>query len=265
MYKRSRGGLVTTYPDGPRPETQRVAQEDLDVSKPTAQRGVSSPARRFERKPLVAVAAASILALAFLLLANAVVDGATDGFDEWVLRALRTSGDLADPIGPKWFEEAVRDITALGSTIVLTLAVIVVSLYLWITNASSKALFLIAAVSLGSLLNRLLKIGYARPRPEIVAHGTFVSGESFPSGHTANSTIIYLMLGMMLARVEASYRVKLFIFSVGVTLALMIGMSRVYLGVHWPTDVLAGWAVGAAWVLMCWYVLIRIQPSGMHH
>ncbi|WP_072392272.1 phosphatase PAP2 family protein [Hyphomicrobium sp. CS1GBMeth3] len=238
----------------------RDSQNKRDAG--TGTRGVSSPARRFELKPLVAVAAAGAAILAFMLYAGAVMDGELHALDEWILRALREPGNLAEPIGPKWFEEAVRDITALGSTIVLTLAVIVVSVYLWIANAPAKAAFLIVAVTLGSMLNRLLKIGYARPRPDIVAHGTFVSSESFPSGHTTNSTIVYLMLGMMLARVEASYPVKLFIFGVCVAISLMVGLSRIYLGVHWPTDVLAGWAVGAAWVLVCWYVLLRMQPAG---
>lgn len=239
-----------------------MAHDDRENSTGSHASGVSSPARRFERKPLLAVAGAGAIALCFLLLADAVGGGATEAFDEWVLRALRSAGDLADPIGPRWFEEAVRDVTALGSTVVLTFAVIVVSFYLVITGSPAKALFLVAAVSFGTLLNRMLKIGYARPRPDIVAHGTFVSNESFPSGHTASATIVYLMLGMMLARVEASYPVKIFIFAVCVLIALMVGLSRVYLGVHWPTDVIAGWALGAAWVLLCWYALVRIQPSG---
>jgi undecaprenyl-diphosphatase len=156
----------------------------------------------------------------------------------------------------------VRDVTALGSTVVLTLAVTVVALFLWIRDKPQKAMFLVAAVSLGALLNRALKVGFARPRPDIVAHGAHVTTESFPSGHSANSAIVYLMLGMMLARVEASHAAKVFIFAVCVALTLMVGLSRLYLGVHWPTDVLAGWAVGASWVLVCWYVLLRLQPSG---
>ncbi len=223
--------------------------------------GISSTARRFELKPLLAVALVAS-GIAFVFLAHAVMEGDTRAFDEGLLLALREGGDTANPIGPQWFEEMVRDISALGSTVVLTMAVIIVSGYLWITDAPQKAAFLILAVSAGALLNRLLKFGFARPRPDIVAHGTYVSTESFPSGHSANSAIIYLTLGMMLARVEASYPAKVFIFSVCVLLTLMIGMSRVYLGVHWPTDVLAGWAVGATWALLCWYVLLRLQPSG---
>lgn len=224
--------------------------------------GISSAARRLELKPLVAVAGLAVAGFCFAALAQAVMDGDTRSFDEWVLRALREPGDLSNPIGPRWFEEVVRDVTALGSTVVLTLAVTVVALFLWIRDKPQKAMFLVAAVSLGALLNRALKVGFARPRPDIVAHGAHVTTESFPSGHSANSAIVYLMLGMMLARVEASHAAKVFIFTVCVALTLMVGLSRLYLGVHWPTDVLAGWAVGASWVLICWYVLLRLQPSG---
>jgi undecaprenyl-diphosphatase len=224
--------------------------------------GISSAARRFELKPLLAVAALAAAGFGFAEFADAVMEGDTRAFDEWLLRALREPGDLANPIGPKWFEEFVRDVTALGSTFVLTFAVVVVAGYLWIKDKPQKAAFLVAAVSLGALLNRLLKLGFARPRPDIVAHGAVVTTESFPSGHSANSAIIYLMLGMMLARVESSYPAKIFIFGVCASLTLMVGLSRIYLGVHWPTDVLAGWAVGASWVLLCWYVLLRLQPSG---
>lgn len=227
--------------------------------------GISSAARRFELKPLLVVAALAAAVFAFAQFAHEVMEGETRAFDEWLLLALREQGDLANPIGPQWFEELVRDISALGSTVVLTLAVVIVAGYLWIKKAPQKAAFLVVAVSAGALLNRLLKFGFARPRPDIVAHGTYVTTESFPSGHSANSAIIYLMLGMMLARIEASYSAKVYIFSVCVLLTMMIGMSRVYLGVHWPTDVLAGWAVGATWALLCWYVLLRTQPSGTRH
>jgi len=236
--------------------------EDGGVTGPG--RGASPPARRFELQPLMAVAVFSVAGLAFTLFAGAVVGGDTRAFDTWLLRALREPNDLADPIGPPWFEEMVRDITALGSTFVLTSAVMVVGAYLWMRRSPQKALFLVVAVSLGALLNRLLKIGFARPRPDIVAHGMYVSTESFPSGHAANSTVVYLLLGMMLARVETSSHAKIFILAVSVLVTLLVGFSRVYLGVHWPADVLAGWLVGAVWALLCWYVLLHLQPGGPH-
>jgi undecaprenyl-diphosphatase len=237
-------------------------QNDPARQRAGGMRGLSSAARRFELRPLLAIAAIGLAGFGFAQFADAVMEGETRRFDEWVLLALRAPGDPADPVGPLWFEEMVRDVTALGSTVVLTLAVIVVTAYLIMTKRSQKAAFLVFAVAMGSLINRLLKLGYARPRPDIVAHGQYVTTESFPSGHSANATIVYLMLGMMLARVESSYPVKVFIVSVCTLIAILVGLSRVYLGVHWPTDVLAGWAVGGSWVLMCWYLLLRLQPSG---
>jgi undecaprenyl-diphosphatase len=223
--------------------------------------GVASPARRFERKQL-AVVMIALGVLGLVALGAAVVAGGTGEFDQGLLLALREHGDLANPLGPRWLEETVRDVSALGSTFVLTFAVVVVAGFLWIVDAPLKAAFLVAAVSLGSLLNRLLKLAVARPRPDIVEHATYVSNESFPSGHTANSAIVYLVLGMMLARVEDSFAAKIFVFGVCTLLTVMIGLSRVYLGVHWPTDVLAGWILGGSWAVLCWYVLVSMQPSG---
>lgn len=235
--------------------------------KSDSEEGVAGSARRVTTsaaRPELLKAAALFAAAAFALtlFAGALVDGETREFDAWLLRALRDPNDLADPIGPPWFEEMVRDITALGSTFVLTSAVIVVAGYLWIRSSPQKALFLVVAVSLGALLNRLLKIGFARPRPDIVAHGMQVSTESFPSGHAANSAIVYLLLGMMLARVEVNPIAKVYILTISVIATLLVGLSRVYLGVHWPADVLAGWLVGAAWALFCWYLLLCLRPAG---
>jgi undecaprenyl-diphosphatase len=242
----------------------------MDVTDRTRQqknrdgRGVSSPARRFELRPLLATAIGLTL-LALAIVAAATLQGGLRGLDEWVLLALRTPGDTATPIGPMWFQDMVRDVSALGSTFVLTFVVVVVAGYLWIVDAPQKAAFLVVAVALGTLLNRLLKLAVGRPRPDIVAHATYVSNESFPSGHAANSAIVYLVLGMMLARVEANYTAKVFIFSVCVLTTLMVGMSRMYLGVHWPSDVIAGWLVGGLWALLSWYVLVRLQPRGTRH
>ena len=242
--------------------TPGETREKSETQEKPAARGVSSDARKFELRTLLALTGFVAALLVFLIAAAAVAGGDTPAFDEWIIHALREPGDLSNPIGPPWFEEAVRDVTALGSTVVLTFAVVVAAGYLWMTDAPAKAAFLIAAVSMGALFNRLLKFGFARPRPEMAAHAPWITTESFPSGHTANSAIIYLTLGMMLARVESSYPVKLFIFGVCVVVTLIVGMSRVYLGVHWPTDVVAGWAVGACWALLCWYALVWLQPSG---
>ncbi len=241
--------------------TSRPDKPDKDDA-PTGERGISSDARRFELKQLAAVALIGAGAACLAVFAGLVMGGRTRAFDEWLLLWLREGGDPRNPIGPAWFEEMVRDVSALGSTFVLTFAVAVVAAYLWIVKAPQKAAFLVAACAAGALMNQLLKLGFGRERPDIVPHQTLATGESFPSGHTTNSAIIYLMLGMMLARVETSYPAKVFIFLVCVLLTVLVGLSRIYLGVHWPTDVIAGWALGAIWVLLSWYVLIRIQPSG---
>jgi hypothetical protein len=160
------------------------------------QRGISSGARRFELKPLTAVALIAAGATGLALFAGLVMGGHTRAFDEWLLLWLREGGDPQNPIGPAWFEEMVRDVSALGSTFVLTFAVAVVAVYLLIVKAPQKAAFLVAACAAGALMNWLLKLAFGRERPDIVPHVTHATGESFPSGHTTNSAIIYLMLGM---------------------------------------------------------------------
>jgi undecaprenyl-diphosphatase len=204
-----------------------------------------------------ALTAIILLLAAFGLVAYAAEAGLLRSTDEGLLRAMRTAGDLATPVGPRWFQEMVRDVSALGSNVVLTFAVVVVAGFLWSIGAPRKASFLLIAVVLGTLLNRLIKYAVGRPRPDIVAHATYVSTESFPSGHAANSAIVYLVLGMLLARVETTYAAKVLVLAVCILMTAAIGLSRIYLGVHWPSDVLAGWLMGASWALLCWYVLTR--------
>jgi undecaprenyl-diphosphatase len=223
--------------------------------------GITSPARRFELKVIGGVAVL-VAGLAFAALAMAALGGRIHVLDTWLLNAFRSASNSSDPLGAPWFEELVRDISALGSTIILTLAVLAAAGYLYVVKARQKAAFLILAVSAGTLLNRILKLLLDRPRPDVVEHGAYVANESFPSGHAANSAIVYLTLGMMLARVEASYAAKAYIVSVCVLLTLLIGLTRIYLGVHWPSDVIAGWMLGICWALLTWYVLIQLQPSG---
>ena len=112
------------------------------------------------------------------------------------------------------------------------------------------------------MLETMLKLGFARPRPELVSHLVDVTSFSFPSGHATMATITYLTLGVLLARVQERRRMKLYLLAVAILVALIVGISRVYLGVHWPTDVLAGWCVGAAWALACWLVATWLQRRG---
>jgi len=200
--------------------------------------------------------------LGFLLLADAVADGGTRRFDEWLLLALRTPGNLSDPIGPKWFEEMMRDITALGGTAVLTLGVLAVTGFLALMHKTHAAIAVLVSVVSGMVLSQAIKWAYARPRPELVPHGMETYSASFPSGHSMMAAVVYLTLGALLARHQAQPRMKVYVLVVAVLLTVLVGMSRIYLGVHWPTDVLAGWCLGAAWAILCWFAMLWLQRRG---
>jgi undecaprenyl-diphosphatase len=124
------------------------------------------------------------------------------------------------------------------------------------------ALFVVAAVGGGMLLSTLLKMGFDRPRPDLVPHGALVYTASFPSGHATLSAVVYLTLGALLARVQPRFVLKFYLLGLAIVLTVTVGVSRVYLGVHWPTDVLAGWALGAAWALFCWAAALWLQRRG---
>jgi undecaprenyl-diphosphatase len=199
---------------------------------------------RVERVTLVGVILAAGALFIFATLANEVGEGSTRRFDEWVLVSLRTPGNLADPVGPRWFEEMVRDVTALGSTAVLALMVLAVTGFLAMTRRSHAALTVLVSVIGGVLVSQGAKFAFARPRPELVPRGAEAFTASFPSGHAMMAAVVYLTLGALLARAQPGRSEKAYILSVAVTLTVLVGASRVYLGVHWPTDVLAGWALG---------------------
>lgn len=210
-----------------------------------------------ERTLPVVLGTLALASLLLLLAARLVADGHAHAFDTRLLLLLRTPGDPSDPLGPAWLEEAVRDITALGSNMVLTLVVLAAGGFLLLTGRTATALTLVLSVAAGLLLTTLAKLGFDRPRPDLVAHGMKVYTRSFPSSHAAMSAIVYLTLGAMLARTWPDRPVRIYVIALAIALTLLVGLSRVYLGVHWPTDVLAGWALGATWALACWLALAR--------
>jgi undecaprenyl-diphosphatase len=212
---------------------------------------------------LVAVLAASVAGWAFLEIADEVTDGEHGHTDVRILRALREPADPADPLGPRWLEEAARDVTALGGYAVLTLLVASVVGYLLMARHYPAALLVLAATLGGLLISHLLKGFYDRPRPDLVPHLTHVSTASFPSGHAMLSAVVYLTLGALLARLVEGWWAKLYFVGVAVILALLVGASRVYLGVHYPTDVAAGWCAGLAWAVLCWLAARTLQRRGV--
>jgi undecaprenyl-diphosphatase len=195
----------------------------------------------------------------FIELADEVQEGETRAIDEWLLRALRSPGDPSDPIGPIWFEESVRDLTALGSTIVVSLVVVAVLGFLLIVRAYRTASLVVGSTLGGQLLCLALKRYFARPRPSLVSVLTRVQLTSFPSGHSMVAVVVYLTLGAILAGTVRQTRPKLYILGVAMLLAVLVGTSRIYLGVHYPTDVLAGWCAGLSWAILCWSIAHRLR------
>jgi len=218
--------------------------------------------RRSEPRTLEWFIGIGVLLLGFIELADEVGDGDTRGFDEAAIRILRSPADLSDPIGPWWIEMMFKDITALGGTAVLGLVTLFAIGYLLLSGKRANALLVVVAVVGGVLLSHFLKLGFNRPRPELVARLVEIRTLSFPSGHAMQSAVTYLTLGALLARVQGGRSTRAYLMAVAVILTLLIGLSRVYLGVHWPTDVLAGWCVGAAWALLCWVVARALDRRG---
>lgn len=201
------------------------------------------------------------LALGFGLLAEEVLEGDTSRFDQAVIWALRTNGNPADPIGPAWLEEMGRDVTALGSYAFLGFVFLASLGYLFLIRKRALALLMAVAVLGGVALSTALKMTFDRARPDI-PHAARVFTASFPSGHATLSAVTFLTLGALLTRVNADRRVKAYFMALAVFLTVMVGMSRLYLGVHYPTDVLAGWCVGGAWAILCWAIALRLQQRG---
>jgi len=198
----------------------------------------------------------------FAKLADEVIEGETHWLDEKILLAMRNPNDHADPIGPPWVEEMGRDLTALGGTAVLALLTGGVVGYLLLARKYNLAWLVLVAIGGGILLNWLLKQGFSRPRPDLVPHGSYVYDSSFPSGHSMDSAATYLTLGALLARIQTRRRLKAYILAWAIVLTCLVGVSRVYLGVHWPTDVLGGWTAGAVWAALCWLVARWLQKRG---
>jgi undecaprenyl-diphosphatase len=202
---------------------------------------------------LLAVAMLVLLAvLGFIVVADEVGEGDTQRFDDWAIRALRTPGDPANSLGPPWLEEMARDMTALGGVLTLTLVTAMVAGYLWLSRQRRTMVFVLVAVAGALLLSLCLKGFFDRPRPQLVPHLSNIATTSFPSGHSMLSSAIYLTLATLLARLVDSKRIKTYFICVAMLLTVLVGLSRVYMGVHYPTDVLAGWMAGVGWAMLCW-------------
>ena len=207
-----------------------------------------------------------LLAGAFGMIADEMSEGDTAAFDNAILMLFRDPADPSQLFGPIWWQEAVRDITALGSFSVLALILILVVAALALTGRRGTALFVAVSVIGGEILSSVFKAAFNRTRPDYIDPEHVLSA-SFPSGHAALSAVVYLTLGTVLAGSTDRPSLRAFYLGTAVVLTLAVGISRLYLGVHYPTDVLAGWALGVGWALLMgvayrvWQMTRARQPA----
>lgn len=200
--------------------------------------------------------------LAFVELAERVMGGHTREFDERLIFALRQPHHPATPLGPPWMAEAGRDLTSLGGSSVIVLVTVVVAGFLLLDRKYAATLFVVTATGSGFALSAALKAVFQRPRPEVVPHLMKAYYSSFPSGHSMVSAVVYLTLGALMTRLVAERRLKFYVMAVAVFVTTVVGVSRVYMGVHYPTDVLAGWCAGLSWASLCWLAARALQRRG---
>lgn len=211
--------------------------------------------RRFEAQVLLALVLATGAVLSFLEIGDDVSEGDTHGIDRRIVLLFRNPQDLNDPVGSRNIEEAVRDVTALGGTTIVTMVTVLGILAFAFHRRYRHAAVMAGAVLLAWLSSDVTKMLLDRPRPDLVPHGAYVYSGSFPSGHSTLATATYLTLAMLVASLEPRRRTKALAYGLAGIVLVGVGLSRVYLGVHWPSDVLAGWCLGSAWALVAWVAL----------
>jgi len=215
-----------------------------------------------EAAVLVAVLGVLLALFVFIKIAEELGEGGLANLDLWLLQLLRVPGDPHVPIGPPWLIEAARDITTLGGRTMLLAVILSVVGYLALERKYGAMWLVVVAAGGGGLLSAAMKELFGRNRPDVVPHLVAVTSPSFPSGHSMLAAILYLTLGALLARFAARRRTKAYLLAVALFATFVIGSSRVYLGVHYPTDVLAGWCAGLIWALLCWLVARYLQRRG---
>lgn len=188
----------------------------------------------------------------FVGLADEVLEGDADAFDVWILEHLRQPTDPAKTIGPAIVGEVALEITSLGSNAVLSLVTITVAGYLLLRRKFAAMWLVLVAVGGGAVASTILKLAFDRARPDVVPHLAPFRTSSFPSGHAMLAAVVWITLGALLASLEQRRVIKIYMLSVSLAIAMLVGVSRVFLGIHYPTDVLAGWCAGLSWAMLCW-------------
>lgn len=209
--------------------------------------------------PVLAIAVFALGVYGFLAIADEVSENEIEAVDNFLFLLFRNPADTSDPLGPAWVEETVTEITALGGYPILVALVGAVIGFLLVARKYGPALFVFLSVGSGTVVGQLLKVIYDRPRPDLVDHLVTTHTASFPSGHATMSTIVYLTLATLIVRLLDDTATRVYVISVAVFVSLAVGLSRIYLGVHWPSDVAAGWALGAAWASLSWLVISALR------
>jgi undecaprenyl-diphosphatase len=196
------------------------------------------------------VAFLSVAAALFLTIALA--SGHIFAIDNDMLLLLRQATDLQQPTGPHWLLNAFENFTSLGSSAVTGLILAIAIVATIAVRDYRSGLYLALVYAGAQILSNGAKVLIARPRPEIVPHLVDAGGFSFPSGHSTLSAGTYLALGLLIAGRQSTTSMRVLVLLAAATPIALVGFSRIYLGVHYPTDVLGGWLIGASWALTTW-------------
>ncbi|WP_420407065.1 phosphatase PAP2 family protein [Hoeflea sp.] len=217
------------------------------------------------RLPVVLFGIVTLGVYAFIEIADELAEGELRKIDEGLFLLLRSADDRSVPLGPPWLQETAVEITAIGGYPLIILTLAAVAGFFVVTKRYGAALYAMLSVGTGALLSQTLKNYYGRPRPDLVDHLDTVHTMSFPSGHALVTTVAYLTMASIIIGFLDNNRARIYVVFVAVFVAFIVGVSRVYVGVHWPSDVAAGWALGAAWASLSWlivHLLRRKRPGG---
>ena len=215
------------------------------------------PARGWRIDPRHALIAALICWTGFAIVVLMFTSGRSVQFDDLGLTFWRAGSGFATPRGPAWLLEAVRDFTALGGTLLRNLFAIGAIIALLFLRLRREAVLFGATVISGWVGEFALKGAFGRARPTIVPHLTEAGGHSFPSGHSFNSALVYIAMALAFAAISNRRSVRWTVLGCAMVATLLVALSRVWLGVHYPTDAMAGWLGGAGWAFLASALLYR--------
>jgi undecaprenyl-diphosphatase len=214
---------------------------------------------------LIGAGAVAVAVLILGLVGTLIDRGWQFGFDSSILLAMRGGTMHGTPIGPVWLKQAMIDVTAMGGETALVVIVTIIVGFLAVQRHWLTFWLVLGGTISGSVAVGIAKALIGRARPALTDHLVQVTSASFPSGHAANSAIIYLTIASLIVQIVEERRARTYILIVAALLVTAIGVSRVYLGVHWPSDVIAGWSFGTLWALAWWALgaWARLRRAGV--